>query len=329
MHMSGKQMEGNNEQRRTRARRAREQAQAPSEAGVTLGASKQREHVERAHRDGPPTAGSHKPLPHDPIEGTPPPPDLQWPRTPGGVSVGHADDGPEQIRYRELVAEVGHRVDLGFTDARLAAEATVTVLARALDPADRRRLLEAVPTGLHDAYATNVPYDPSGLPGFLHQVATIVHRTPDQARYLAQAVLSVMSEQDGELMASLRLPEYVRDLLAPPAEGGVVGVDGRTPPLTDDELRAALARLPLWSGDRRALVRTIALPPGNLERVLGRLADLKREGGRGPHIGRPDDDVATLVVRTSRVNAVTALDIELAHRVDAAIEEAGAGMDAG
>jgi pterin-4a-carbinolamine dehydratase len=36
-----------------------------------------------------------------------------------------------------------------------------------------------------------------------------------------------------------------------------------------------------------------------------------------------------LVLRTSRVNAVTALDVELAHRVDAAIEEAGAGMDAG
>jgi hypothetical protein len=29
------------------------------------------------------------------------------------------------------------------------------------------------------------------------------------------------------------------------------------------------------------------------------------------------------------VNAVTALDMELPHRVDAAIEEAGAGMDAG
>jgi pterin-4a-carbinolamine dehydratase len=169
----------------------------------------------------------------------------------------------------------------------------------------------------------------TSLIGFLHQVATIVHRTPDQARYLAQAVLSVMSGQDGELMSSLRLPEYVRDLLAPPAEGGVVGVDGRTPPLTDEELRAALARPPLWSGDRRALVRTIALPPGNLERVLRRLADLKHEAGRGPRIRRPDEGVAKFVVRTSPVNAVTALDVELAHRVDAAIEEAGAGMDAG
>jgi pterin-4a-carbinolamine dehydratase len=238
------------------------------------------------------------------------------------VSGGRADDGPDWIQYRELVAEVGRRIDVGFADARLAAEATVTVLARALDPADRQRLLDAVPTELHDDYATNVPYDPGGLPGFLHQVATIMHRPPDQARYPAQAVLSVMCEQDGELMASLRLPEYVRDLLARPAEGGVVGVDGRTPPLTDDELSAALARLPRWSGDRSALVRTITLPPGDLERLLRQLADLKREAGRGPHIGRPDEGVAMLVLRTSRVNAVTALDVELAHRVDAVIEEA-------
>jgi pterin-4a-carbinolamine dehydratase len=32
------------------------------------------------------------------------------------------------------------------------------------------------------------------------------------------------------------------------------------------------------------------------------------------------------VVRTTSVDAVTRLDVELAHRVDAAILEAGAGM---
>ncbi|WP_203903044.1 DUF2267 domain-containing protein [Virgisporangium aliadipatigenens] len=327
--MSGKQMEGDNEQRRTRARLARERSQAPSEAGVTLGGSKQREHVKRAHRDGPPPAGSHKPVPHDPIEGTPPPPDPQWPRTPGGESGGRTHDGPDRIQYREMVTEVGHRIDVDFADARLAAQATVTVLARALEPGDRRRLLDAVPTELHDDHATDVPSGPGGLPGFLHQVAAIMDRTTDQARYPAQAVLSVMCEQDGGLVESLRLPEYVRDLLARPAEGGVVGVDGRTPPLNDDELRGALDRLPQWSGDRSAIVRTIALAPDDLERVLRRLAELKRETGRGPHIARPEEGTATLAVRTNRVNAVTALDVELAHRVDAAIEEAGAGMDAG
>ncbi len=79
-----------------------------------------------------------------------------------------------------------------------------------------------------------MPYEPEGLVGFLHQVATIVHGTPEQAQYRAQAVLSVMCEQDGESMNALQLPEYVRDLIVRPAESGVVGVDGRTPPLTDD-----------------------------------------------------------------------------------------------
>jgi pterin-4a-carbinolamine dehydratase len=123
------------------------------------------------------------------------------------------------------------------------------------------------------------------------------------------------------------MPSYVEELLAPlPVGGGVVGIDGGTPPLTEDELRAALAGLPLWSGDRRALVRTIALPAGNLERVLGRLADLKRELGRGPRIARDGDGSATLTVRTTHAGAVTTMDIELAHRVDAEIDEAGAGM---
>ena len=42
--MSGKQMEGDNQQRRQRALQARSQGKQPSEAEVTLGASKQREH---------------------------------------------------------------------------------------------------------------------------------------------------------------------------------------------------------------------------------------------------------------------------------------------
>lgn len=51
------------------------------------------------------------------------------------------------------------------------------------------------------------------------------------------------------------------------------------------------------------LVRTIAPPPGNLERVLRRLADLKREGGRGPRIGRPGEGVATLEANSAVLTA--------------------------
>ena len=40
--MGGKQMEGNNEQRRAAAKEAREEGKKPSEVGATQGASKQR-----------------------------------------------------------------------------------------------------------------------------------------------------------------------------------------------------------------------------------------------------------------------------------------------
>jgi hypothetical protein len=43
--MSGKEMEGDNKQRRQRAREARGQGVSPSEAQVTTGASKSREHL--------------------------------------------------------------------------------------------------------------------------------------------------------------------------------------------------------------------------------------------------------------------------------------------
>jgi pterin-4a-carbinolamine dehydratase len=245
--------------------------------------------------------------------------------------VGVESNSPGWIRYRDLVNEVGRRADLDFDHARLAAEATTTVLARALDKENRRRFLDAVPTELHDDFAINVPYAPLDLNGFLIQIGTIVHRERDQARYQAQAVLSTMAEQDHDLIESLEVPDYVRNLTTPPpVGGGVVGMPpGGVAALTDDELRDALARLPLWSGDRRALVREIVLPPENLDRVLHRLAQLRQEVGRAPHIGRRGPDVATLVVRTSSVDAVTRLDVELARRVDAAIDEAGAGMASG
>ncbi|GII25477.1 DUF2267 domain-containing protein [Planosporangium mesophilum] len=328
--MGGKQMEGDNQRRRALARRAREEGRAPSEAGVTLGASKQPEHTEGAHRQGPPPAGPHKPVPHSPTPATPPRQSSPWPKW-DPKDLGVVADNPGWIQYRELVSQVGRRADLDFDHARLAAEATTTVLARALDDKDRQRFLDGVPDELHDDFAINVPYAPLDLNGFLIQVGTMVHRERDQARYQAQAVLSTMNEQDHELIESLDLPDYVHDLLTPPPIGGglVTGPTEQPPPLTDGELLEALAQLPRWSGDRRALFRDIVLPPENLDRVLLRLLQLRQEVGRAPHIGRLRPDTARIVVRTTSVDAVTRLDVELAHDVDDAVLEAGAGMSAG
>ncbi len=46
--MGGKQMEGDEQQRRKKARQARAEGEAPSEAGVTSGASKQRRTLPRS-----------------------------------------------------------------------------------------------------------------------------------------------------------------------------------------------------------------------------------------------------------------------------------------
>jgi pterin-4a-carbinolamine dehydratase len=43
-------------------------------------------------------------------------------------------------------------------------------------------------------------------------------------------------------------------------------------------------------------------------------------------VTRADRENATLVVRTTSVDAVTSADIDLAHRLDDAIDQAGAGI---
>jgi pterin-4a-carbinolamine dehydratase/uncharacterized protein (DUF2267 family) len=323
--MSGKQMEGDNQRRRARATRAREEGRTSSARGTTLGASKQRENETGKRRTGPPPAGTHKPVPDDPIEGRPTGPAQQWPK-----SRPEAPQGEVGVQYRELVAAASAQTGLPFDQGRLASEATITVLARALAPGDRERLLARVPTELHDDHPTAQPCQPADLGDFIGQVAELAHRTPEQARHEAQAVLSVLRDQDPSLVDSLTLPPYVVDLLAPPpVGGGVVAPSGGTPPLSDDELRDALGELRQWSGDRRALTRTISLPPDNLELVLRRLADLKRQLGRGPDISRDGDGSATLTVHTASVRAVTATDVDLARRIDTVVDEAAAGMNYG
>lgn len=326
--MSGKQKEGDNPRRRALARRAREQGRRPSEAGVTLGAAKQFEHREHHDREGPPPAGARKPGPRQSGRPwSPRPPEPSWPAW-DPAEVGVPSWEPAEVAYRDLVAEVAHRARLDFDAARPAAAATIAVLARSLGDADRERLLDALPAQLHggDADGRSRPGD---LPGFLAEIAAITGRPPDQARYQAQATLSALADRAAELVASFELPPDLRELFVPPPQGGgVVGPTGQVAPLTDDELRAALDELPYWSGDANHLSRTLVLPPGDLDRVLRRLERLGGETGRKPHIGRQADGAAVVVVRTNSVDAVTGLDVALAHRVDAAIDEAAGGMAA-
>ncbi|SCG43632.1 DUF2267 domain-containing protein [Micromonospora humi] len=321
-----KQMEGDNQRRRALARQAREQGRRPSQIGASLSASKQVTSLDQHDRSGPPPAGRHKP---DSTRGGPAPPAVGVAERPRPLPDPRPD-AAVGMRYRDLVDAVSRRAGVDFAEAKIAAEATVLALAWALDETERDRLLDAVPVKLHDVVPVDGIERRQDLPGFLAEVGRRSRLTPERARYQAEATLAALADADADLVGSLRVPHGLRDLLAPADYGGgLVGASSATAPLSEPELREALDALPYWSSDRRSLVRTIELPGGNLDRVLDRLDRLKDAGGRGPQIGRPDPDNAVLTVRTQQVDGVTAADVDLAHRVDAAIDEAGAGMAAG
>ncbi|MGC4896832.1 4a-hydroxytetrahydrobiopterin dehydratase [Micromonospora sp. DT31] len=320
-----KQMEGDNQRRRALARQARDRGMRPSQVDASLGASKQVTSLDRHARSGPQPAGRHKP---DSSRGGPAPPPVAVAERPRPLP--DARPRAATLGFRDLVDDVSRRVGVGFSEARVAAEATVLSLAWALDEAERERLLDAVPLTLHDVVPVDGMERRQDLPGFLAQVGRHSRLTPERARYRAEATFAALAAADAELVGSLHVPDGLRDLLGPTdVGGGLVGVSSATAPLTDAELRDALAALPYWSSDRRSLIRTIELPGGNLDRVLDRLDQLKTEVGRAPQIGRPDPDNAVLTVRTQQAQGVTAADVDLAHRVDAAVDEAGAGMAAG
>ncbi|MEV4824156.1 DUF2267 domain-containing protein [Micromonospora sp. NPDC049274] len=322
-----KQMEGDNQRRRALARQAREQGSQPSQFGASLSASKQLTSLDQGKRAGPPPAGRHK---SDTTRGGPAPPsrgtaDNPRPQPPPGGSAG-----VNSVGYQDLVDDIRRRSGVDFSTAKVGAEATVLVLAFALDAAERQRLLAAVPNSLHDVVPVDGIERHRDLPGFLAEVGRISGRTPEQARYQAEATLAALAEQDGDLVESLHVPDGLRELLNPPAAGGgIVGASTTTPTLDEAQLRAALDDLPYWAGDSGGLYRVIALPPDNLDRVLARLDRLRVDTGRGPSIGRPGGTAAVLTVRTNQADGVTALDVDLAHSIDDAIDEVGAGMASG
>jgi uncharacterized protein (DUF2267 family) len=290
---------------------------------VTLGASKQPEPVPGKRRAGPPAAGSHKPPAGTggPPLPAPNPPDLPRHPATGPAEPGPAEPGP--LRYRELVSDVARRTGLGTEDAKRAAEATVTVLVSVLGAPDRRRLLDAVPAELHDDPAAEVLDRPEDLARFLGEVARIAHGSAEQARYRAQAVLSALAERDPELVGSLDLPDGIGALVEPlPVGGDLVDPAGHPAPLTDAELRTELSRLPYWAGTRRAISRTVTAPPDRLDRLLLVLARRRADWQRGPKLSRPAPDTAIMVLKTSGPDAVTALDIDLAHRLERTVAEA-------
>ncbi|TQS43478.1 DUF2267 domain-containing protein [Cryptosporangium phraense] len=209
-----KEMEGDNRKRRALAREAREEGRSPSESGATLGSSKQREHIRTGRRDGPPPAGPHKPGPQAPVErGRPEDGEPATARDSGGGESATPDEGALRLRYREVVGGAAERAGVEFDDAKRAARAAIAVLAGVLGPADRRRLLAALPAELTDGPRFLAPTPPAAEADFVRALALLAGCEPEQALRRAQAVFAAINHEDPDLLRALDVPDGLDDLV--------------------------------------------------------------------------------------------------------------------
>lgn len=223
--MTGKQMEGDNQRRRALGRQSRERGRQPGQTGVTLGASKQMEHLDRKRREGPPAAGGRKPvagrdgtlMPPPPVAGPPgpTPPPVPERGAPGPGPLPPTPAGTTRTGYQELIAAIADRAGVEFAEARAAAEATVTLLAARLDSAGRQRLREAVPVQLRETMPMRGDTFPRTLPAFLGELAWLRGQTEEQARYQAEATLTALAHRNPGLARTLDLPPDLRQLFGP------------------------------------------------------------------------------------------------------------------
>jgi pterin-4a-carbinolamine dehydratase len=229
------------------------------------------------------------------------------------------------ITHRRLVEDAAERTRLPSARAARAIKVTLAVLALHLDMPTRQRLRAAVPGPDRDAVRATVPPSGGTVTDFYAEVAAHLPATPEQGRHVARTVLSLIARDDPGLARHLAEglpPGFAEAFTAPDAHPE--RLPGEDAPLTEAELRAALGRRPQWSGDAHRLTRTVGLPRDRVPPLLHQVESDARELHR--RVGHVlSDDGITFTVRTRSVDAVTATDLELADRIDAAVTAVGSG----
>jgi 4a-hydroxytetrahydrobiopterin dehydratase len=152
------------------------------------------------------------------------------------------------------------------------------------DGPTREGLVSTLPNQLAGLVRDSAPLSTDrGRTPFLQTVASELDTSPERARFLAQAVLSEPTE------------------------------------LSDEDVAAALTSLPGWTGDVRALERTVVLPDGIGQELRDRIARVEQAMNHHAVVEeRPDGTVFR--VWTHARGVVTDLDVELAGRISEVIE---------
>jgi pterin-4a-carbinolamine dehydratase/uncharacterized protein (DUF2267 family) len=235
------------------------------------------------------------------------------------------------VAHREFLEAVADRAGLDSPSAaKRPAESVLVGVARRLDDTGREALGSMLPTQLATLVRESAPLrqdEGKGKEPFLRTVASQLDASPERARFLAQAVLSALADQDARTAETVRsqVPEDFLDLFAAPGDGpppdraASAAVPGPTD-LTADEVAAALAALPGWTGDVRALERIVGLPPDDVGQELrDRIARVEQEMNHHAVVEERVDGTAFRVWTHAR-GVVTDLDIELARRISEIID---------
>lgn len=228
------------------------------------------------------------------------------------------------IKHKELVDAVASHAGI-----RAVIAAVISTLSHRLPPEQRQRWVEQLPGPVENA--ADVPGQTERVEGteVITEVAHRLDTTPEQARYLAQAVLAGLRDNAPELTGQLsqHLDSEVRTLLAPVGEppGEATSNRAEVPTeLSDDEVANALRRLTGWSGDRHGISRTVTLPEDRLGPLIDRVQREARERNDHAHTARQRDGV-TFTLRTGNPGVVTGPDVELAERIDQILLNFGSG----
>jgi pterin-4a-carbinolamine dehydratase/uncharacterized protein (DUF2267 family) len=207
-------------------------------------------------------------------------------------------------------------------------EIVLVGVARRLDDTGRKLLAAAVPTQFATLVLESAPLRrDKEKTRFLQTVASDLDASPERARFLAQAVLSALADQDAPSAEAVRsrLPQDFLDLFAAPGDGpppdrAATAALPEPTDLTAEEISTALVGLPGWTGDTRALERTVVLPPGIGQEIRDRISRIEQEMNHHAVIEEQPDGTVFRVWTHAR-GVVTDLDIELARRISEAIED--------
>jgi pterin-4a-carbinolamine dehydratase/uncharacterized protein (DUF2267 family) len=230
------------------------------------------------------------------------------------------------LEYQGLMSALQSRAGLQDTErARAGAESALEVIAGWLDPTDRQRLADALPSRVGSLVLRSAR-QVDDAPQLLREVAAAVQEPPERALYLVQALLSALADEEPEVagLVRQRVPADVADLFTapgggPPPERAASAATDLATELTEAEVATALQRLPGWTGDTHRLSRTVVLPEGLGQRALDRIAAAQQEMNH--HARRTDGpDGVTFDVWTHSRGVVTELDVRLAARISEIVE---------